>query len=234
MKRAALLSIAFFACCVTGGVSAQCVGDCGGDGQVTVDELLLMVNIALENVAVSECEAGDANDDGTITVDEIIAAVNNALAGCEIDVSGSWQQDRAAITSSTCAPDLTAIMQETIDEGDFDCTYQLEQDGESVAITETCGAEQVVVAGTVDATGRVTATVSAQENVDGCTLTIIDTKVVSVRTSPTLALDTAELRFSPGCGYASCVIVVQTRWTRLVARSSNGSRFLQRPGSSRP
>jgi hypothetical protein len=59
----------------------SCVGDCGGDGTVTVDELLTMVNIALGNMDVSSCSAGDDNDDGQITVDEILNAVNNALQG---------------------------------------------------------------------------------------------------------------------------------------------------------
>jgi len=59
-----------------------CVGDCNGDGTVTVDEILTMVNIALGNVSVTACEAGDANGDEQITVDEILTAVNNALNGC--------------------------------------------------------------------------------------------------------------------------------------------------------
>jgi hypothetical protein len=59
-----------------------CVGDCGGDGVVTVNELLVMVNIALDNAPVSTCEAGDKNQNGEITVDEILSAVNNALTGC--------------------------------------------------------------------------------------------------------------------------------------------------------
>ena len=49
---------------------------------VTVNELLVMVNIALDNAAVSACEAGDKNQNGAITVDEILSAVNNALNGC--------------------------------------------------------------------------------------------------------------------------------------------------------
>jgi hypothetical protein len=59
-----------------------CVGDCGEDGQVTVDEILTMVNIALGNLDVSHCLTGDANNDNQITVDEILTAVNNALNGC--------------------------------------------------------------------------------------------------------------------------------------------------------
>ena len=58
------------------------VGDCNQDGQVTVDKVLTMVNIALGNSALSTCTAGDANGDGEITIDEILLAVINVLNGC--------------------------------------------------------------------------------------------------------------------------------------------------------
>jgi hypothetical protein len=61
---------------------AVCFGDCSRNTQVTVDEILTMVNIALGNVDVSACMPGDVNHDGQITVDEILTAVNNALNGC--------------------------------------------------------------------------------------------------------------------------------------------------------
>ena len=60
---------------------SPCVGDCNNDGRVTVDEILTLVNMALGNAEMSECEIGDANKDGLITVDEILPAVNNALNG---------------------------------------------------------------------------------------------------------------------------------------------------------
>jgi len=44
--------------------------------------VLTVVNIALGNVALSECVPGDMNRDGEISVNEILAAVNNALGGC--------------------------------------------------------------------------------------------------------------------------------------------------------
>jgi hypothetical protein len=59
-----------------------CVGDCGGDGSVTINELITMVNIALGSPDVSTCMSGDTNGDGQITIDEILSAVNNALNGC--------------------------------------------------------------------------------------------------------------------------------------------------------
>jgi hypothetical protein len=62
--------------------SPLCVGDCDAHGQVTVDEILTLVNIALGNTEVTECSAGDANSDDVITIDEILTAVDNALSGC--------------------------------------------------------------------------------------------------------------------------------------------------------
>jgi hypothetical protein len=60
----------------------RCTGDCDGDGEVTIDNLLLMVNVALDSSPLAQCAAGDANGDGRITIDEIIAAVGFALTGC--------------------------------------------------------------------------------------------------------------------------------------------------------
>jgi len=60
----------------------QCAGNCNGDHEVSIDELLTMVNIALGSTAVSECIAGDTGGDGAITVDEILEAVNVALTAC--------------------------------------------------------------------------------------------------------------------------------------------------------
>ena len=61
---------------------AACGGDCGGDRQVTVNELVTMVDILLGRAQFSACPVGDADSDGIITVSDIIVAVNNALSGC--------------------------------------------------------------------------------------------------------------------------------------------------------
>jgi hypothetical protein len=79
----------------------SCVGDCDGTGNVSIDELITLVNVALGNTAMAECEAGDDNDDGQITIDEILRAVNSALNGCpRPDVSGIRQRDQAAIAGA--------------------------------------------------------------------------------------------------------------------------------------
>ena len=61
---------------------ASCVGDCDGDGTVTINELISLVNIALDGSAAASCAAGDVNNDAAITIDEILSAVHTALAGC--------------------------------------------------------------------------------------------------------------------------------------------------------
>jgi hypothetical protein len=63
---------------------SPCPGDCDGSREVTIDELVLLVNIALENRSLSSCPAGDRNNDGTVTIDEIVAAVVVALEGCPL------------------------------------------------------------------------------------------------------------------------------------------------------
>ncbi len=61
---------------------ASCTGDCNGDHMVTVDELLLAVNISLGTDNLSACPLLDRNGDGVVSIDEILTAVGNALQGC--------------------------------------------------------------------------------------------------------------------------------------------------------
>ena len=61
---------------------SACAGDCGGDDQVTIEELIALVRIALGEAAATTCAAGDGNGDGTIAIDELVLAVSRALNGC--------------------------------------------------------------------------------------------------------------------------------------------------------
>lgn len=88
-------------------VEAQCLGDCLGDGQVTVDELMTMANIALGKMPMAMCGPGDANGDGQIRIEEILAGVNHALSGCP---AVSPQLEKAAgVASSTLVALLTLV-----------------------------------------------------------------------------------------------------------------------------
>jgi len=63
---------------------SACAGDCDGNGEVDITELILAVTIALGNQDVSLCAAADTGHDGSVTIDEIIAAVHNALTACPL------------------------------------------------------------------------------------------------------------------------------------------------------
>jgi len=58
-----------------------CVGDCNGDGEVTVNELMTLVNIALGTTEPSACVDGVPSGDN-VNIALILTAVNNALNGC--------------------------------------------------------------------------------------------------------------------------------------------------------
>ena len=68
--------------CAAVATAQSCPGDCDGSGDVTINELIVMVNIALGSAPVSDCPAGDSDGNGEIAISEIIAAVNAALNGC--------------------------------------------------------------------------------------------------------------------------------------------------------
>jgi hypothetical protein len=59
-----------------------CNGDCNGDSNVTISELILQVSIALGRAEPSRCTAGDGNRDGRIAINELIRSTANALDGC--------------------------------------------------------------------------------------------------------------------------------------------------------
>jgi hypothetical protein len=59
-----------------------CVGDCDGGGSVTVDELLVGVNIAIGSAMVSACPVFDVDGDGSVAISELVQAVRNALGAC--------------------------------------------------------------------------------------------------------------------------------------------------------
>ena len=80
-KAATLVGIAV-GLCVASGASAQCVGDCNGDGMVAINELITGVNIAQGATPLSQCPSFDVNGDNMVGINELITAVNNALNGC--------------------------------------------------------------------------------------------------------------------------------------------------------
>lgn len=59
-----------------------CIGDCDGSRSVTVEELIIGVNIALDQAPLSGCMNFDSDNSQTVTVEELVQAVGNALGNC--------------------------------------------------------------------------------------------------------------------------------------------------------
>lgn len=59
-----------------------CVGDCGGEQAVGINDLVTLVNIALETVEPAACAGGGLPIGGEVDIAVIIEAVGNALNGC--------------------------------------------------------------------------------------------------------------------------------------------------------
>ncbi|MDX2166094.1 MAG: hypothetical protein SF182_03495 [Deltaproteobacteria bacterium] len=78
-----------------------CPADCNGDGQVTVNELVLAVGIALGETALVACPSADRDGDGAVMIGELVAAVAAALEGCPVLPSPS-----ATATSTGTAPPI--------------------------------------------------------------------------------------------------------------------------------
>jgi hypothetical protein len=78
-----------------------CPGDCNGDGQVRVDELVGGVNAVLGTGPL--CPPLDLDGNGTAEVNEVVAAVNAALRGCS-----------GGPTATPTVPASLAVIQDTI------------------------------------------------------------------------------------------------------------------------
>jgi hypothetical protein len=64
-----------------------CVGDCNGDGIVSINELIVGVNIALLSQPISACGAFDCQGNGTVPINCLIQGVNSALDSCQAIVT---------------------------------------------------------------------------------------------------------------------------------------------------
>lgn len=58
---------------------AVCVGDCNGDGEVLINEVVAVVNIFLDTNPVASCMNADQNGDGQVLINEVVGSVNSFL-----------------------------------------------------------------------------------------------------------------------------------------------------------
>jgi hypothetical protein len=83
MRRIGLAigAVTLFGLVASASAQTPCVGDCNGDGMVSINELILGVNIALGLQPPSACPAFQ-NAQGVVDIAQLIKGVNNALNGC--------------------------------------------------------------------------------------------------------------------------------------------------------
>ena len=91
-----------------GNARAACSGDCGGDGQVTVDELIACVDISLEIGPLDHCPACDRDRNGRVAIDEVVASVNLllGLSSCEQCVPAGESCEVAACCADNACVDI--------------------------------------------------------------------------------------------------------------------------------
>lgn len=85
LRRWAVVWTTFLFLFALPGAAQECPGDCDGDGQVTVAELIRGVRIAIGLAEASACPPMDRNADGMVNVNELVAAVAASLEQCVAD-----------------------------------------------------------------------------------------------------------------------------------------------------
>lgn len=91
------------------GDACFCPGDCGGDGQIEINELVSVVSMAMHGSPPMSCPSVDRDRSCDVSIGEIVEAVNGALKGCP---------PRPAATRTTMSPFVDLVVHASmVDEG---------------------------------------------------------------------------------------------------------------------
>ncbi len=96
---------------VASGAAQPCTGDCNGDRDVTVDELITCVNIALATQPLAQCPECNAGTDADVDIDDLVGAVNRSLNECPPLFTATPTESPTATGTST--PTSTVAPTET-------------------------------------------------------------------------------------------------------------------------
>src|ERR1700687_4124972 len=176
---------------------AECVGDCGGDGAVTIDELLIGVNIALGRATLDACPVLDANGDGNVTIDELLQAVNAALTGCPTPTRRPTRTRRPTVTATP-----TETPTETPPETPTVTPTEIPTEIPTVIVSPT----EPTTPATPNASESPLATITATPTVTPTCM--VEAPIVDPLTSPTtnLALAISGTAHTTGAGYSIVVM----------------------------
>lgn len=62
-----------------------CGGDCDGDHEIAINELVRAVGFALDDGSAPGCPLADIDGDGRVAVNDVVAGVTRALEGCPLE-----------------------------------------------------------------------------------------------------------------------------------------------------
>ena len=213
---------------------SRCVGDCEATGEVTITNIIVLVNIALGDAPSSACAAGVPSG-SAVDVSLIIRAINNALNGCtppptqsptiqppptptqtpgSPDVTGVWREDELKLISSNCNFVTGNVVAQVVSQVPAVCDTTFSQHGDQVHGVDCAGQTGD---GTVDARGILVFTKAAQTQTldNGCKLTVGQSLTFDASDSPTTAMYTLQLTFSGPCSpFSSCAAHLQSRFTK--------------------
>jgi len=229
----------------TAGPSAgrSCLGDCNGDGEVVISELVLAVAIALEAAPVDRCPAiGPA----PVGIDKVVASVNNALCGCGPCPTPPPTRTPTAATASTPTatptrkptptatpepPVLQSVWREdharfgnsscakeintAIREslGAVSCPLDVTRQGTWVEVVDCNGSSYD---GTIDSSGLFRGETAVEEDAGACSVTVRFEIAANLKRSPATANYTVFVEFYGACGgLRDCQLTATTRWTRV-------------------
>jgi len=96
-----------------------CVGDCNGDGTVSISEVLTGVNIALGTEPLSRCPSFDTDHNGVLAIQELLAAVLSAVDGCR--APDATATSIAIPTTTPTTTPATTPEEFVAQASDFDC-----------------------------------------------------------------------------------------------------------------
>jgi len=150
------------AACVLGSgrqatAAVLCSGDCDGDGQVTVTEVVAAVNAAM-GTAPAACGTLDTDGDGQVQVGDLVAIVRMALDGCPAPFDYSATTTESLALTVTLDGQPAANVSVTLTDA-----LVAPRDGQTI---EELITGNVYYQGMTDAAGRLTATVKIPTRFD--------------------------------------------------------------------
>ena len=83
---------------------AACPGDCDGDGEVSVGELVTAVGIVLGDRPLAVCQSADVGGDGAIGIAELVTAVRSVLVGCPPEATPTAPSTFRPVTATVGSP----------------------------------------------------------------------------------------------------------------------------------